>query len=599
MRRNVKMATADKTIKGGSFLLDDISPEHVFTPEDLTDEHVMIAKTTEDFVKEKVIPEIEFIENHEFDRSVRLLKEAGELGLLGADVPEEYGGIGLDKISSSLITEKFALAGSFSLSHGAHVGIGSLPIVFFGTEEQKKKYLPSLATGEKIAAYALTEPSSGSDALSAKATAKLNDAGTHYVINGEKQWITNAGFADVFVVYAKIDGEHFSTFIVEKDFEGVSTGPEEKKMGIKGSSTRTLILEDALVPKENLLGEEGKGHVIAFNILNIGRYKLGVGCVGGAKRAIELSAKYANERKQFKLPISKFTLIQKKLAEMAAKTYAVESTIYRSGGLIDKAFDSLTAEEQKDGAKVGKAIGEYAIECSLNKFFGSEVLDFVVDEAVQIHGGYGFMAEYEVESMYRNSRINRIFEGTNEINRMLVPATIMRKAMKGELALLEKATGLQEELMMMMPEEVGDEPLEQEKYLLANAKKIFLMIAGTAAQKYGEKLQKEQEMLANIADLVNEIFNIESCVLRTEKAINRDGLEKANQKLLMTEVYSQEAFNNIEAIAKESLVALEDGDSLRTMLSILKKLTRHTPINLISKKRELAVKVIEQEKYVL
>jgi alkylation response protein AidB-like acyl-CoA dehydrogenase len=599
MRRNVKMETANKTIKGGSFLLDDISPDQVFTPEDLTDEHVMIAKTTEDFVKEKVVPEIEFIENHEFDRSVRLLKEAGELGLLGADVPEEYGGIGLDKISSSLITEKFALAGSFSLSHGAHVGIGSLPIVFFGTEEQKKQYLPDLASGERLAAYALTEPSSGSDALSAKATAKLNDAGTHYVINGEKQWITNAGFADVFVVYAKIDGEHFSAFIVEKDFEGVSTGPEEKKMGIKGSSTRTLILQDALVPKENLLGEQGKGHVIAFNILNIGRYKLGVGCIGGSKRAVEISAKYANERKQFKLPISKFTLIQKKLAEMASKTYAMESSIYRSGGLIDKAFDSLTAEEQKDGAKVGKAIGEYAIECSLNKFFGSEVLDFVVDEAVQIHGGYGFMAEYEVESMYRNSRINRIFEGTNEINRMLVPATIMRKAMKGELALLERAGGLQEELMMMMPEEVGDEPLEQEKYLLANAKKIFLMIAGTSAQKYGEKLQKEQEMLANIADVVNEIFNIESCVLRTEKAINKDGLEKSNQKLLMTEVYSQEAFNRIESIAKESLVALEEGDSLRTMLSILKKLTRHTPINLISKKREVAKLVIEQEKYVV
>lgn len=599
MRRNVKMATANKTIKGGSFLLDDISPDQVFTPEDLTDEHVMIAKTTEDFVKEKVVPEIEFIENHEFDRSVRLLKEAGELGLLGADVPEEYGGIGLDKISSSLITEKFALAGSFSLSHGAHVGIGSLPIVFFGTEEQKKQYLPDLASGERLAAYALTEPSSGSDALSAKATAKLNEAGTHYVLNGEKQWITNAGFADVFIVYAKVDGEHFSAFIVEKGYEGVSTGPEEKKMGIKGSSTRTLILEDAHVPKENVLGEIGKGHVIAFNILNIGRYKLGVGCIGGAKRGIELSAKYANERKQFKLPISKFTLIQKKLAEMASKTYAMESSIYRSGGLIDKAFDSLSAEEQKDGAKVGKAIGEYAIECSLNKFSGSEVLDFIVDEAVQIHGGYGFMAEYEVESMYRNSRINRIFEGTNEINRMLVPATIMRKAMKGELALLEQASGLQEELMMMMPEEVGDEPLEQEKYLLANAKKIFLMIAGTAAQKYGEKLQREQEMLANIADVVNEIFNIESCVLRTEKAINKDGLEKANQKLLMTEVYSQEAFNNIEAIAKESLVALEEGDSLRTMLSILKKLTRHTPINVIAKKREVAARVIEQEKYVV
>jgi len=593
------MATANKTIKGGSFLLDDISPDQVFTPEDLTDEHVMIAKTTEDFVKEKVVPEIEFIENHEFDRSVRLLKEAGELGLLGADVPEEYGGIGLDKISSSLITEKFALAGSFSLSHGAHVGIGSLPIVFFGTEEQKKQYLPDLASGERLAAYALTEPSSGSDALSAKATAKLNEAGTHYVLNGEKQWITNAGFADVFIVYAKVDGEHFSAFIVEKGYEGVSTGPEEKKMGIKGSSTRTLILEDAHVPKENVLGEIGKGHVIAFNILNIGRYKLGVGCIGGAKRGIELSAKYANERKQFKLPISKFTLIQKKLAEMASKTYAMESSIYRSGGLIDKAFDSLSAEEQKDGAKVGKAIGEYAIECSLNKFSGSEVLDFIVDEAVQIHGGYGFMAEYEVESMYRNSRINRIFEGTNEINRMLVPATIMRKAMKGELALLEQASGLQEELMMMMPEEVGDEPLEQEKYLLANAKKIFLMIAGTAAQKYGEKLQREQEMLANIADVVNEIFNIESCVLRTEKAINKDGLEKANQKLLMTEVYSQEAFNNIEAIAKESLVALEEGDSLRTMLSILKKLTRHTPINVIAKKREVAARVIEQEKYVV
>ncbi|MGJ9384075.1 acyl-CoA dehydrogenase family protein [Salipaludibacillus sp. CF4.18] len=593
------MATANKTAKGGSFLLDDVSYDQVFTPEDFTDEHKMIAKTTEDFVVEQVVPQIEFIENHEFDRSVKLLKEAGELGLLGADVPEEYGGIGLDKISSSLITEKFALAGSFSLSYGAHVGIGSLPIVFFGTEDQKKTYLPALASGEKLAAYALTEPSSGSDALSAKTTAKLNDAGTHYVLNGEKQWITNAGFADVFVVYAKVDGEHFSAFIVEREYEGVSTGPEEKKMGIKGSSTRTLILQDVQVPKENLLGEIGKGHVIAFNILNIGRYKLGVGCIGGAKRAIEISAKYANERKQFKLPISKFTLIQKKLAEMALRTYAMESQIYRTGGLIDGAFENLSEEEQKDGAKVGKAIGEYAIECSLNKFFGSEVLDFVVDEAVQIHGGYGFMAEYEVESMYRNSRINRIFEGTNEINRMLVPATIMRKAMKGELALLERASGLQEELMMMMPEEVGDEPLEQEKYLLGNAKKIFLMIAGTADQKYGEKLQKEQEMLANVADIVNEIFNIESIILRTEKAMAKDGEAKSNQKLLMTQVYSQEAFNRIEAIAKESLVTLEEGDSLRTMLSILKKLTRHTPINMIAKKREIAARVIEEEKYVI
>ncbi|SDO41597.1 acyl-CoA dehydrogenase family protein [Alkalicoccus daliensis] len=592
------MATSEK-VKGGGFLLETQSAEDVFTPEDFTDEHKMIAKTTEDFVKGKVVPEIEHIENHEFDRSVRLLKQAGELGLLGADVPEEFGGIGLDKISSSLITEKFALAGSFSLTQGAHVGIGSLPIVFFGNQEQKEKYLPGLASGEQIAAYALTEPTSGSDALSAKTTAKLTEDGSHYVLTGEKQWITNAGFADVFVVYAKVDGEHFSAFIVEREYEGVSVGPEEKKMGIKGSSTRTLILDEAKVPKENLLGEVGKGHLIAFNILNFGRYKLGVGCIGGAKRAIELASKYANERKQFKLPISKFTLIQKKLAEMAAKTYAMETTIYRTGGMIDQAFEALSEDEKKDPSAIGKAIGEYAIECSLNKFFGSEVLDFAVDEAVQIHGGYGFMAEYEVETMYRNSRINRIFEGTNEINRMLVPATIMRKAMKGELPLLEQAAGLQEELMMMMPEEVGDETLEQEKYLLANAKKIFLMIAGTAAQKYGEKLSKEQELLANVADIVNEVFNIESMILRTEKAIAKEGEEKNAQKILMTEVYSQEAFNHIEAIAKESLVTLEEGDSLRTMLSILKKLTRHTPIDLIQKKRELAKKVIEEERYVV
>lgn len=593
------MTTADKTVKGGGFLLDDVTPEQVYTPEDFTEEHLMIAKTTEDFVVEQVVPELEKIEEHQFDISVRLLKEAGELGLLGADVPEEYGGIGLDKISSSLITEKFALAGSFSLSHGAHVGIGSLPIVFFGNEEQKAKYLPDLASGEKIAAYALTEPSAGSDALSAKTTAVLNEAGTHYVLNGEKQWITNAGFADVFVVYAKIDGEQFTAFIVEKDFEGVSTGPEEKKMGIKGSSTRTLILEDALVPKENVLGEIGKGHVIAFNILNLGRYKLGVGSVGGAKRAIEVSAAYANERKQFNIPISKFTLIQRKLAEMAVRTYAAESTIYRTGGLIDQALEALSDEEKKDGRAVGKAIAEYAIECSLNKFFATEVLDFVVDEAVQIHGGNGFMAEYEVEQMYRNSRINRIFEGTNEINRMLVPGTILRKAMKGELPLLEQAGGLVEELMMMMPEEVGDEPLEQEKYILKNAKKIFLMVAGLGAQKFGEKLQREQELLANVADIVSDIYSIESCILRTEKAIARDGLEKAKQKLLYTEVFTQEAINRIEGLAKESLVAIEEGDTLRTMISILRKLTRHNPINVVQKNREIAARIIETEKYVL
>ncbi|MED4080164.1 acyl-CoA dehydrogenase family protein [Halalkalibacterium halodurans] len=591
--------TAEQTVKGGSFLLDDIDADKVFTPEDFTEEHEMIGKTTEEFVVNEVVPVLDEIENHQFDISRRLLTQAGELGLLGADVPEEYGGLGLDKISSSIITEKFSRAGGFSLSYGAHVGIGSLPIVFFGNEDQKKKYLPDLATGARIAAYALTEPSSGSDALGAKTTAVLNEAGTHYVLNGEKQWITNSAFADVFIVYAKIDGEHFSAFIVEKDFEGVSTGPEEKKMGIKGSSTRTLILEDALVPKENLLGEVGKGHVIAFNILNVGRYKLGVGCIGGSKRGIELAAKYANERKQFKQPIAKFTLIQEKLANMAVTTYAAESSIYRTGGLFEDRLGGLSEEQQKDGREVAKAIAEYAIECSLNKVVGSEALDFVADEAVQIHGGYGFMAEYEVERMYRDSRINRIFEGTNEINRLLVPGTILRKAMKGELPFLEKATALQEELMMLMPQEVGDEPLEQEKYLLSMAKKVFLMIAGTGAQTYGEKLQQEQELLANVADIVSDIFSMESVILRTEKAIRRNGLEKAEQKLALTQVFCQEAFNRIEAHAKESLVAMQSGDTLRTMTSILRKLTRHTPINVIAKKREIAGRILEAERYVV
>ncbi|MFB5660841.1 acyl-CoA dehydrogenase family protein [Alteribacillus sp. HJP-4] len=591
--------TIELGIKGGGFLVENVRADQVFTPEDFTDEHKMIAKTTEDFVLGEVAPHVEEIEQHQFDISVKLLKQAGELGLLGADVPEKYSGLGLDKISSSLITEKFSRAGAFSLSQGAHVGIGSLPIVFFGNEAQKKKYLPELASGEKIAAYALTEPSSGSDALGAKTTAVLNAEGTHYVLNGEKQWITNSAFADVFIVYAKIDGEHFSTFIVERDFEGVSTGPEEKKMGIKGSSTRTLILDEVKVPKENLLGEAGRGHIIAFNILNVGRYKLGVGCVGGSKRGIELAAAYANERKQFKTPIARFTAIQEKLGTMASETFALESSIYRTGGLFEEQLGKLTEEEQEDGAKVAKAIAEYAIECSLNKFAGSETLDFVADEAVQIHGGYGFMAEYEVERMYRDSRINRIFEGTNEINRLLVPGTIMRKAMKGELPLLQRAQELQQEIMAMMPEEPGDAPLEQEKHLLNNAKKVFLLVAGNGAQKYGEALEKEQELLINTADIVSDIYSMESAILRTEKAIAKNGADKESTKLLLTQVFSQEAMNRIEANAKESIIHMEEGDSLRTMLSVLRKLTRHTPTNVVAKKRSIAEKVLAEERYVV
>lgn len=519
--------------KGGSFLIEETGYDQIFTPEDFTDEHKMIGKTTEDYVVNDVLPYIDEIENHQFEHSVRLLKKAGDLGLLGADVPEEYGGIGLDKISSAFITEKFSRAGSFSLSYGAHVGIGSLPIVFFGTEEQKKTYLPDLASGQKIAAYALTEPGSGSDALGAKTTAVLNEAGTHYILNGEKQWITNSAFADVFVVYAKVDGDKFSAFIVEKNYPGVSTGPEEKKMGIKGSSTRTLILDQAEVPKENLLGEIGKGHVIAFNILNIGRYKLAVGTIGASKRVIELSAAYANQRRQFKTPISSFTLTQEKLATMSSRLYAMESSVYRTVGLFEDNMSRLTEAEQKDGREVAKSIAEYAIECSLNKMCGSETLDYIADEGVQIHGGYGFMQEYEVERAYRDSRINRIFEGTNEINRLIVTSTFLKKAVKGQLPLFEKAKALQEELMMLMPEEPGSEPLEQEKYIVRQAKKIALLTAGLAAQKYGKEIEGEQEIMVNIADIVSALYALESAVLRTEKAIAADGAEKSRAKAVI------------------------------------------------------------------
>lgn len=587
----------DKVIKGGSFLIEDISCQQLFTPEDYTDEQKMIAKMTEDFIEKEVMPQVEYIENHEFDRSVKLLKQAGELGLLCADVPEEYGGLGLDKISSSLITEKMARSGGFSITHGAHVGIGSLPIILFGSEEQKQKYLPELATGEKIAAYALTEPGSGSDALGARTIAKLNAEGTHYLLNGEKQWITNSGFADVFTVYAKIDGQHFSAFIVEREFPGVSTGAEEKKMGLKGSSTRTLILEDVPVPVGNLLGEPGRGHVIAFNILNIGRYKLGVGAVGAAKHALGITIKYANGRQQFGTPISQFNLTKEKFATMASKIYATESSVYRTVGLFEDRMCMLTDNASKK--EIADAISEYAIECSLNKFFASETLDYVVDEGVQIHGGYGYMNEYEIERAYRDSRINRIFEGTNEINRLLVPGTYIRKALKGQLPLLQKAQSLQEELMMLIPEEPGDEPLAQETYLVRNAKKIGLLALGLAVQKYGKALEQEQEVLANIADIISNAYAMESVVLRTEKAIEKAGLEKNQQKLLYTQIFCQEAFNEIEQHAKETLVATEQGDTLRMLISALRKFTRHTPTNVIAKKREAADPLIAAERFIV
>lgn len=582
--------------RGGSFLVESAAPADIFTPEDLNDEQKMIFKTTADFIAGEVVPRREEIEKLDFDLTLKLLRQAGDLGLLAADVPEEYEGLGLDKISSTVITEAFAKGGSFALSHGAHVGIGTLPIVLFGNDDQKKKYLPDLASGAKIAAYCLTEPGSGSDALGAKTTAILNAEGTHYVLNGTKQFITNAGFADVFVVYAKVDGDKFSAFIVEKEFNGVSTGPEEKKMGIKGSSTRPLILEDVAVPVENLLYEVGKGHHIAFNILNIGRYKLAAGCVGSSKAAIELASQYALDRKQFNTPIAKFPLIQKKLAEMNISTYVLESLIYRLGGQIDEALDGV---DLLDGKAVTAAIAEYAIECSISKVFGSEAFDFVADEGVQIHGGYGFIAEYPIEQFYRDSRINRIFEGTNEINRLLIPGTLVKKAMKGELPLLQAAQALQGELMALMPSMIDEsETLAVETDLIEKAKKIFLFAGGYAVQKYQTQLDKQQEILSNLADIIIEIYAAESALLRAKKQLEKDGEEKAKLKVAMTQVFVNDAFARIEITARETLATMEEGDMLKTQLSILKKLTRYTPANTTAIKRELAAQVLDTAGYV-
>ncbi|WP_433945985.1 acyl-CoA dehydrogenase family protein [Paenibacillus sp. SN-8-1] len=584
---------------GGSFVIQDVDHQQIITPEDFTEEHRMIAKTTQDFVEGEIVPHDEEIEKLNYELTTELLRKAGEVGLLGAEVPEAYGGLGLDKVSATLISEKLTAASAFALSVGAHVGIGTLPIVYFGTEEQKMKYLPSLASGEKVAAYCLTEPSSGSDALGAKTTATLSDDGEYYILNGSKQFITNAGFADVFIVYAKVNGKDFSTFIVEREMDGVSIGPEEKKMGIKGSSTCPLILEGVKVPAENLLWEVGKGHLIAFNILNIGRFKLAAGCVGASKDTIALAAKYANERTQFGKTISSFPLIGKKLAEMNTRTFVLESMAYRTAGLFDVGLAEVDHTSENVGYQSAKAIAEYQLECSINKVFGSETLDFVVDEGVQIHGGYGFIQEYRVERNYRDSRINRIFEGTNEINRLLIPGTLIKRAMKGELPLMQKAMALQAELMQPIPSQTFEGTLERETHLLAMSKKIFLMTGAQAVQKYQLKLEEQQEILSHLADMMIQIYAMESALLRTRKIIERSGEAKAGLAILMTTVFIQEAFGQIEAWAKETLAAMETGDTLRTQLSVLKKLTKRAPVNTIEMKRSIAAKVIEAEEYVL
>ncbi|MEB3101632.1 acyl-CoA dehydrogenase family protein [Ferviditalea candida] len=584
---------------GGSFVIGDADSTSILTPEDFTDEQRMIAETTQDFVEGEIVPRDEEIEKLNYGLTVELLRKAADIGLLGADVPEAYGGLGLDKVSTTLIGEKLAKASSFGLSLGAHVGIGTLPIVFFGTPEQKKKYLPSLADGSKIAAYCLTEPTSGSDAQGAKTTAVLSEDGRYYTLNGTKQFITNAGFADIFIVYCKVDGKHFSAFIVERTMDGVSIGPEEKKMGIKGSSTCPLILEDVKVPAGNLLYEIGKGHHIAFNILNIGRFKLAAGCLGASKEAIEISAKYANVRTQFGRQISSFPLIGKKLAEMNTRTFLLESMLYRTTGLIDDSLKDIDLDQADSGAESTRRIAEYALECSINKVFGSETLDFVADHGVQIHGGYGFIQEYRIERIYRDSRINRIFEGTNEINRLLIPGTLIKKALKGDLPLMQRAMGLQQELMQLTPSMPFEGLLEQESHLIGMAKKIFLMIGGQAVQKYQTKLENEQELLSLLADIMIQIFAMESAYIRTKKQIDRAGADKAENFIRMTQIAVHEAFDAVEAFAKEALSYMESGDMLRTQLSILKKLTRRTPVDTVGLKREVARLVIANESYVV
>lgn len=592
--------TTKKLIKGGSFLINNITPEEMFTPEDFTDEHQMIARTTEDFIENEVVPVIDKLENQEFDESVRLLREAGELGLLSADIPEQYGGLNLDKVSSSLIIERFFRVGGFALTHSGHIGIGSLPIVYFGNESQKAKYLPKLATGEMIAAYALTEPGAGTDALGVKACAQLNEAGTHYILNGEKQWITNSHFADVFIVYAKIDDEHFTAFIVERDFPGVSVGPEEEKMGMNSSSTRTLVLENVEVPVENLLGEKGRGHVIAFNILNFGRIKLATGTVGGSKRALQLASSYVNERQQFKQSISKFTLTQEKLGTMAANIYANESAVYRTVGLFEQNMGRMSEKQLADGHEIANAIAEYQVECSMTKFMCTELLDYVVDEAVQLHGGYGFMKGYEVERMYRDSRINRIFEGTNEINRMLVPGTMISRAIAGENKLIEQANKLKNSLSSYHIEDVKEGLLSKEKQLLKQAKEIVLYCINYAVGKYGEKLANEQEVVSDLANMIAEVYNMEAAYVRTVKAVEKSGESKNTQKINYTVVYVQEAFDRITSDGKEILVTgFDSEEKLQENLADLNTLSHHIPTDVVLKKREIAAKIIEAERYVV
>ncbi len=585
---------------GGEFLVAETDPNTVFTPEDFDENQRMIGQVVEDFCEKFITPIQEELEYEgKTELGEQLLKEAGTAGILAVDVPEAYGGMGSDKATIMLVAEKITRAGSFAVTHGAQSGIGTLPIVYFGTPEQKQKYLPKLATGELLTCYALTEPGSGSDALAASTTAKLTDDGKHYVLNGTKQYITNAGYADIVILFAKIDGDKFTGFIVDLKSDGVILGLEEKKMGIKGSSTRAIILEDVKVPVENLLGEIGRGHVIAFNILNVGRFKLGANSVGGCKLALAHAVPYTKARQQFGQPIASFGLIRRKIADVATIAFVSESMVYRTAGLLDQAIGTLDKSDAEYDRKSIGQVEEFSIECSLLKVFASEALSMAADEGVQMLGGYGYCSEYPLERMYRDERINRIFEGTNEINRMIIPGMVMKKALKGELPILEKAMEVAEELTSLPSFAEPSEPeyLEAEAKIIANMKKVLLATLGLAAQKFQADLKDQQEVLADSADIIMEAYACESGLLRTLKKSARDGEEAAQPMADMLVLYVHDAIERVATFGKNILGATIEGDELRTYLAALRRLTKHEPVNRTKLHDAIAQRMIDADGY--
>ncbi|MBM3817672.1 MAG: acyl-CoA dehydrogenase [Acidimicrobiia bacterium] len=582
--------------KGGAWLLEDTPDADVFTPEKLSDEHRLMAQTTDEFIANEVLPNLDRLEEKDWELARTLIRRAGDLGLLGTNVPEEYGGLDLDKVSSLIVAEHIARSASFAVTYGGQANLCILPIVLFGTEEQKRQYLPGLVAGELVGAYALSESGSGSDALAAKTRATKQADGS-WVLSGEKMWITNGGFADVIIVFAKVDGEHFTAFIVEKRFPGVSAGKEEHKMGIHGSSTTPILLQDTTVPAGNVLGEIGKGHKVALNTLNFGRFKLGAMCIGGSRQAIGDAAKYAAQRKQFGEPIASFGAIKHKLGEMFARTYAIESLTYRTAGLIDAALAGGT----HDGATVAHAFEEFAVEASIAKVAGTEVLDYVLDENVQIHGGNGFVRDYMAERYYRDARVNRIFEGTNEINRMLIPGMLVRRALKGELGLIPAAKRLQDDVLApSVPSTAfGDEGmLEDERRAIAAFKKVALMVLGTAMQTYGQKLTDEQEVLSYTADILIDTFASESAAIRARHALQSGGAH-ADLHEAAARLFVNDAALRVEQSAKSALAAMTDGDTLRTLLAALRRVLKVTPVNTVALRRRLAEAAVARGGYIL